>query len=195
MKNFFYSLTLFLLIGSLSLFAQSFAKKGIWELGGGLGFSSSTPVVNGESGDESLSTFMFQPYVGYFVIDGLELGLVPSFETSSFGELSSNSFGIYFAPAWNFDLKSNVYPFVEGRIGYNTITFKYEDEDGKVEQTASGLAYGGRAGVKLQLGNSALVNLSLGYTMVTLDPENWEGDRNGSNDFDVMVGFTVFLGK
>jgi len=195
MKKFFYLLVITLIVGSVSLSAQNFARQGVWELGGGIGFSSSTGVSNGESADDAATTFIFEPYIGYFVINSLELGLIPRFNSYSFGDYSINSFGIYFAPAWNFDLQSNLFPFIEGRIGYNTSTVEYEDEEGTVEQTLSGLAYGARGGLKYQLGNSALVNVSLGYTMVTLDPEDSEGDRNGSNDFDVMVGFTVFLGK
>lgn len=195
MKKFFYLLTIILIVGSVSLSAQNFANKGVWEFGGGIGFSSTTYVYDGESGDDALTSFMFEPYIGYFVINSLELGLIPSFETSSFGDVSSNSFGIYFAPAWVFNLQSNVFPFIEGRVGYNTSTLTYDDEEGEVEETASGLAYGARGGVKVQLGNSALVNASIGYMMSTMEPEDWEGDRVGSDTFDIMVGFTVFLGK
>jgi len=195
MKNFFYLLTITFIVGSISLSAQNFANKGVWEFGGGIGFSSTTFVFDGESGDDALTTFMFEPYIGYFVINSLELGLIPSFETTSFGDFSSNSFGIYFAPAWNFDLQSNVFPFIEGRIGYNTSTTTIEDEEGDEEETLSGLAYGARGGVKVQLGNSALVNASIGYMMTTMEPDGWEGDRVGSDGFDLMVGFTVFLGK
>jgi len=194
MKKFFYLLVLTLVVGSVSLSAQNFAKKGVWEFGGGIGFSSVTYVFDGESADDALTTFMFEPYVGYFVIDCFELGLIPSFETTSFGDVSQSSFGVYFAPAWNFDLKSNVFPFIEGRIGYNTSS--YDDGDSETEDpSSSGLAYGARGGAKFQLGNSALVNASIGYTMVTMEPDGWDGGRIGSNGFDIMVGFTVFLGK
>jgi len=195
MKKFFYLLVLTLVVGSVSLSAQSFAKKGVWEFGGGIGFSSVTYVYDGESADDAATSFMFDPYVGYFVINSLELGLIPSFETFSLGDYSSNSFGIYFAPAWNFDLQSNVFPFIEGRIGYNTNTVTIQDEEGDQEETASGLAYGARGGAKFQLGNSALIFASIGYTMSTMEPDGWEGDRVGSDAFDIMVGFTVFLGK
>jgi len=97
MKKFFYLLVLILVVGSVSLSAQSFAKKGVWEFGGGIGFSSVTYVYDGESADDAATSFMFDPYVGYFVINSLELGLIPSFETFSLGDYSSNSFGIYFA--------------------------------------------------------------------------------------------------
>ena len=195
MKKFTYVILTLMLISSISVFGQNFAKKGVWELGGGIGFSSTTFVSGGESVDDALTTFMFEPYIGYFIINNLELGIIPSFETTSWANSSSNSFGVYFAPAWNFDLKSNLYPFLEARIGYNTSTIEFEDEELAFEQTISGLAWGARGGVKLQLGNSALVNASLGYTQTTANPEDWDGDRNGTNGFDVMVGFTVFLGK
>ncbi|MBK9098775.1 MAG: outer membrane beta-barrel protein [bacterium] len=191
MKKFTFALFTLILVSSISIFGQNFAKKGVWEFGGGIGFSSTTFVSNGESGDDVLTTFTFEPYVGWFVINGLELGLIPSYQTASLGDYSENSFGIYFAPAWNFDLQSQLFPFIEGRIGYNTVTA----DNGEDSQTLSGLAYGARGGLKYQLGNSALVNFSLGYNMTTLNPEDWDGDRNGTNNFDVMVGFTVFLGK
>jgi len=191
MKKFFYSFLLLFVLGSVSINAQHFTGKGVWEFGGGVGFSSSTGVFDGESADDAFTTFTFEPYMGYFVINNLELGLIPSFQSQSMGDISISSFGVYFAPAWNFDLQSNLFPFIEGRIGYNSATY----DDGETDQTLSGLAYGGRGGLKLQLGNSALVNVSIGYTMITLNPEDWDGSRNGSNDFDIMAGFTVFLGK
>ena len=194
MKKFTLILVTLMLLSSISVFGQNFAKKGVWELGGMIGFSSTTIVFNGESGDDALTTFRFEPYVGYFVINCLELGLVPSYQTSSFGDLSESTFGIYFAPAWNFDLQSQWFPFVEGRIGYASVS--YDDGDPNTDDlTNSGFAWGARGGAKYQIGNSAIASLSLGYTQNTLNQDGWEGDRNGTNVFDVMFGFTVFLGK
>jgi hypothetical protein len=187
-------ITLIVLLLSFSLNAQNFAKKGVIELGGSAGFSSITSVFNGESAENSTSVFMIEPYVGYFIMNGLELGLIPSFSTYSHGDASQTDFGIYFAPAYNFDLKSSLYPFIEGRIGYNTSS--YDDGNSETEDASSGgLAWGLRGGVKVQLGNSALLNFALAYNQITMNPENWDGDRNGYNSFDVMAGFTVFLGK
>lgn len=187
-------ITLIVLLLSFSLNAQNFAKKGVIEMGGSAGFSSITSVFNGESAENSTSVFMIEPYVGYFIMNGLELGLIPSFSTYSHGDASQTSFGVYFAPAYNFDLKSSLYPFIEGRIGYNTSS--YDDGNSLTEDaSSSGLAWGLRGGVKVQLGNSALLNFALAYNQITMNPENWDGDRNGQNSFDVMAGFTVFLGK
>jgi hypothetical protein len=197
MKKFFYLLTITFIVGSISLSAQSFAKKGVWELGGSAGFSSSTSVANGESAEDAFTTFMFSPYIGYFVVDCFELGLIPSFVSQSFGDnYSANSFGVYFAPAWNFDLQSNLFPFIEGRIGYNTTSTTVTDDEGdETEYNTSGLAWGLRGGVKVQVGNSALVNLALFYDQLTMDPDNWDGDRNGQNVFGVTAGFTIFWGR
>ena len=175
-------------------FSQNFATKGTVELGGSLGFSSTTGVYDGESADDALSTFIVQPYVGYFVINGLELGLVPSFISMSYGDQSQSNFGIYFAPAWNFDLRSNLFPFIEGRIGYNTAS--YDDGNSLTDDpSSSGLAWGLKGGVKVKVGNSALVNLALSYDQITMNPEDWDGDRNGQNIFGVNAGFTIFLGR
>lgn len=194
MKKFVSILIAIMMLSSISVFGQNFANKGVWELGGMIGFSSTTIVFDGESANDALNTFRFEPYVGYFVINSLELGLIPSYQTSSFGDASESTLGIYFAPAWNFDLKSQWFPFIEGRIGYASISYDSGEPDSD-EITNSGFAWGARGGAKYQIGNSAIASLSLGYTQNTLNPDNWEGDRNGTNIFDVMFGFTVFLGK
>ncbi|MCJ7555266.1 MAG: hypothetical protein MUO34_15450 [Ignavibacteriaceae bacterium] len=197
MKKFFSFFFLVLLFGSITLNAQYFATKGTIELGGSAGFSSSTSVDNGETAEDAFTTFNFAPYVGYFVVNSLELGLIPSFVSQSFGDnYSANAFGVYFAPAWNFDLKSNLFPFIEGRIGYNTTSTTVTDGEGvETEFNSSGLAWGLRGGLKVQVGNSALVNLALFYDQLTMDPDNWDGDRNGENVFGVNVGFTIFWGR
>ena len=191
MKNLFYSLMFLIFFGSVSIYAQGFANKGVWELGGMIGFSSSTDVDNGETADESLTTFTLEPYVGYFVINSLELGLIPSFTSLSQGGASRSYFNIYFAPAWNFDLNSQAFPYLEGRIGYGTDTYSPSEGD---DVTESGMSWAIRGGLKYQVGSSAIVNVSLGYTQHTRNPKDWDGDRNGTNVFDVMAGFTIFVG-
>lgn len=184
MKKLTFLFTALFVFTSLS-FSQNFATKGTIEAGGSLGFSSATSVSNGESSSNSLSTIRLEPYIGYFIVNGFELGLEPSFTLQSSGGNSSASFGIYFAPAWNFDLKSKLFPFLEGRIGYNSFN----------DASSSGLAWGLRGGVKVQVGNSALVNLALSYDQITKNPKDWDGKRNGENIFAVNAGFTIFFGR
>lgn len=180
-----------LTIFSITLNAQNFAKRGVIEAGGSLGFSSQTAVMNGQSDDKSTTTISIEPYVGYFIIDGVELGLIPSFVRSSYGDNSNSMFGIFFAPAYNFDTRGNLFPFIEGRIGYNSRTIKTPGG----ESTLSGLSWGGRGGIKVKVGCSSLANVALSYMQYTYNPENWTGDRNGYNIFAIHVGFTVFFGR
>jgi len=165
---------------------------GTVELGGTLGFNSTTQVSNGEAADESSTTIFFNPYFGYFFINSLEVGIIPTFSSSSFGDQSQNNFGVLLAPAYNFDLGNCWYPFIEGRVGYNTSS--QDDGDDETEDPSfSGLAWGFRGGVKAQVGNNALVNVGVFYNNVTMNPENWEGDRNGQNVFGIEAGVAIFL--
>ncbi len=97
-------LTLF----SITLNAQNFAKSGVIEAGGSLGFSSQTAVFNRQSDDKSTAAISIEPFVGYFIIDGVELGLIPSFVRSSYGDNSNSMFEIFFAPVYNFDMRGNL---------------------------------------------------------------------------------------
>jgi hypothetical protein len=192
MKKLFTLFTILFLTCGISLFAQNFAKMGTVELGGTLGFNSTTQVSNGEAADESSTTIFFNPYFGYFFINSLEVGIIPTFSSSSFGDQSQNNFGVLLAPAYNFDLGNCWYPFIEGRVGYNTSSL--DDGDDQTEDPSfSGLAWGFRGGVKAQVGNNALVNVGVFYNNVTMNPENWEGDRNGQNVFGIEAGVAIFL--
>lgn len=171
--------------------AQDFAKRGVIEAGGSISFTSTTAVSDGETADDSHSAFSFMPAIGYFIIDGLELGLLPVFRSSSFGDASQTDLGIYFAPQYHFDLKSSIYPFVGAMVGYNSTNI----DDGTNDATYSGISYGGLAGIKVQVGKAALVNIGVNYFMFTYNPEDWDGDRNGSNEFGISAGFSIFFGR
>lgn len=188
------SLFVIFLLGTSFIYAQNFPSKGTIELGGSVGFSSTTSVYNGESSDHSLTSFSLQPYFGYFIINNFELGIVPSFTSLSYNDQSQTNFGIYVAPAWNFDLHSNIFPFVEARLGYNTSS--YDDGNSLTDDpSSSGLAWGLRGGLKAQVGNSALVNVAVSYDQITLEPSGWSGDRIGENIFGINAGFTIFFAR
>ena len=181
--------------------AQKFAKQGAVEVGGSISFNNITMVADGKSADESLSVFLLAGNIGYFITDGLELMVVPSYMNMSVEDVSLSGLLLYFAPAYVFDLRSNVFPFIQGMIGYNSLTVDLGGSTSGLpgvssgEQTLSGLSYGGAGGIKVQLAKNALLNCSVSYMMLTLDPENWEGDRNGADVITVGAGFTVFFGR
>ena|ERR1035437_2200245 len=185
MKKFF-TIIVFILSVSIVTFSQDLAKKGTWELGGGIGFSSLTYVDAGTTdANGAHTTFSISPEAGYFITDNFELGLLPlSFTSSSYNGNSSSQFNFLVAPTWNFDLQSKVYPYVQALIGYGSISSGGSSE--------SGLDYGGQAGIKVQIASSSVLNIGLQYLSVTRDPSG-SSDRYGYNYFQLMAGFSVFL--
>ncbi|MFH1198065.1 MAG: opacity family porin [bacterium] len=191
MKKLFTLFVIIFFTNSSGSLAQDYAKKGALEIGGNVFFTMTTTVSNGESAENSTITFGAEPYIGYFITNGFEIGLLPTFINSSYDEDSETVLGIFLAPAYVFDLKSKVFPFIEARVGYNSVTF----DDGNNSSTSSGISFGGRAGVKVVLGKNALLNLAASYMMITTNPEDWEGDRCGQDIIAIGAGFTIFLGK
>jgi len=157
---------LFLFITSIS-FAQStsiapeqtFTQPGTFELGGSISFSSQKY----ESSSSSTSIFSINPYVGYFVVKGFELGISPgiSFQRTSY--MHATTFNVFFAPAYNFTLSGGLFPYVEALIGY---TSYHEKDDGQFEdytEIREGYAIGGVAGFKAAVRQNALVIFSIQY--------------------------------
>ena len=162
-----------------------FASKGTTELGGSISFQSTTPVSRGSTGD-ALTILSFQPFIGYFITDGFELGLNPLGITSiSYFGSSATSISIFLAPSYNFqtDRKGIAYPFLEALLGYTSTS------NGS---TASGFSWGGRAGVKLAVTGKGLLNFGVQYLQITLNREG-ETERTGTNQFAISAGFTVWL--
>jgi hypothetical protein len=203
-------LTIFIFILSLNIvtFSQDFAKRGTWELGGSIGFMSSTGVSAGQTDPAATSTFSFSPEAGYFITDNFELALLPfSIGTKSTPNFHYNiqnnqivittttttttSFNFLIAPTWNFDMQSNIYPYIQALIGYGTISEKDNIPNG-YDYTVSGLDYGAGAGVKLQVARSSILNLGVSYLMTNRE-QSGESSRFGDNIFQIMAGFSVFI--
>lgn len=159
--------------------AGGFASPGVFELGGGLTFQSTTNVTNGNTGGTT-TMFSLQPYVGYFITDGFELGFNP------FGiqTVEGNTTLLFLlAPSYNFRTGSIAYPFIEGLLGLAS----HSDGD-----TRSGFSWGLRGGVKLAIVGNSLLNLGLEYLQITENP-SWATDRYGYNQVAFNVGFTVWF--
>jgi hypothetical protein len=166
---------------------KSFAQKGVVELGGSVSFSSRVAVYNGSTYGDAFTTFSVQPYIGYFVTDKFELGVNPLGITyMSQGSSNATQIGIFLAPSYNFTTTSgNLFPFIEGLIGYTSQT-----STGSTD--LSGLSYGGRAGIKVPVGGSGLLNIGVQYLMITLN-RSGSSSRNGENDLAIAAGFAVWL--
>jgi hypothetical protein len=192
MKRLF-TILVFVLSVSIVTFSQDFAKKGMWELGGSVGFTSSTYVsadINDPNG--ATTTFSISPEAGYFITDNFELSLLPfSFISSSYHTYSSSQFNFLLAPTWNFEMHSNIYPYIQALIGYGTESFKNDVPYG-YDYTVSGADYGFQAGIKLQVAKSSILNFGLSYLM-TNRKQSGETGRFGDNILQVMAGFSVFV--
>ena len=92
-----------------------FGMHGTVELGGSVAFASMQNVVKGSTGSwiYDLSAI---PYAGYFILDGVELGINPaglSYQKGT-GDSSAVQLRMLFAPSYNFHTSTMVTPFVEG---------------------------------------------------------------------------------
>ena len=187
------SIVALLAIASLCASAQEqrrhFTSRGTIELGGSMSFMATQPVVSDKRG-ETIYSFDFFPYVGYFIIDGLELGLNPlGIDVVSAGSTTQTSLRILFAPSYNFRTPTIATPFVEGLGGLSLYS---TNVTGTGTTTRTGFTWGGRAGVKVALVERGLLNLAIQYLQVTANPEGSTA-RNGSNEFSVSVGWTVWF--
>jgi hypothetical protein len=203
-------------------FAQDFAKKGIWELGGSVSYTNNSFVFDGESGEAngfkipSASTFLVNVPVYYFIADGWQIGLVPEYASLSLGsddfDISASVYGIFLSTSYVFKTGGSVYPFIEGKIGYSSANITIDGEqagfvtvfrnnnevrqNGELfDQAASGIGWGFSGGIKVQIAKGALINFAAGYQQRTLDPEeNPESGISGDLDRTGINSIMVSLG-
>ncbi len=180
---------IFLLISSNSHAqnTQNFAKQNTWEIGGSISLSYTQKVSNGNANDNGLNIFKLYPYVGYFVTDGFEIGIIPAIELESGQGITSNSFAIYAAPSYNFYTKSLAYPYVQGAFGYNRISY------GGNSSTYSGIAWALEGGMKINIAGNSLLKIGLDYGQKTLNGSDSSDDRDGVNTLSFVAGFNVFF--
>jgi hypothetical protein len=166
--------------------AKTFAVRGTFELGGSVSYSASWSVANGSTSGSALHQVTAMPYAGYFVIDGLELGVNPlGFTYVSQGSAHLSEFKVLGSVAYNFRLPSRVYPFVEGLAGYAFAS-------GSGVSDRGGFSWGGRGGLKVGIAGGALLTVGVQYLQVTLKPSGVTA-RSGYNELGAVVGFSVWL--
>ncbi len=184
MKNLLSVLLLVILLGSIA-FSQDFGKQGVIEFGGTAGFMSATPVYDGETGDAT-SYFMLEPSIGYFVIDGLEVGLNPLSivsESPSEGD-ALTTIGAWAFGAYHFMTMGKTYPYIEALLGYTSMS--------SGDNSYGGLAYGVGAGAKFEIAGGLLLNAAVDYRFYTYDSD-LTGGRDGANILLIGVGLSGFL--
>jgi hypothetical protein len=168
-----------------------FTSRGTVELGGSATYQSVWGVVSGTTSNSPAFIFSAMPFVGYFVIDGLELGLNPAgiVVSGGTGRSTVTQLRALFAPSYNFRTSTVSTPFVEGLAGVTTQT---TDATAGGTTTLAGFTWGGRAGIKVALTERGLLNIGVQYLQVTLNPSG-ASSRNGYNELSVTAGWTVWL--
>jgi hypothetical protein len=172
---------------------NKFALKNTWEVGGSFGFSSINFVTNGKTSNETITFIGLSSYGGYFIEDGFELGIIPSVGYLKYDDEDLTIFEFSIAPAYNFHTESSAYPYVQGAIGYNSLSYTYKSYFGDTKETNSGLVWKLEGGVKINIFGNSLLKLAAAYDQRTLNPDNYTGDRNGLNTFSFVAGFNVFF--
>ncbi len=180
-----------LIVATAELSAQegrkTFASQGTVEVGGSISFSSTWGVSGGTVENDPVITFTAEPYVGYFVIDGLEVGANPLGVTVlSSGNTTVTALDLYGSVAYNFKTPSKIFPYLEGLAGYTMVTV--------TNSTSSngGFSWGGRGGIKVALTPGALLNLGAEYRQVDLSPSGASG-RYGYNRLAAVAGFSIWF--
>lgn len=187
-----------LLTGS-ALASERFGLRGHVELGGSIDFTN----ISFSDSSKSTGIFSISPYVGFFAINQLEIGLKPIVTiVSPPSGNSTTDLAIFLAPSWNISSRNSVVtPFVEGLIGFSSadvtvVTVNQNPPPGVPaisvsSETVSGLAYGGRGGIKVQISDYGLLNFGLQY--ISLDRKTSKAASSmRENRFSVSLGFSLF---
>ena len=177
---------------------KKFATSGVFELGGSAGYSSFTEVTNGIASGSTISILNISPQLGYFVYNGLELGVntgvsfMPGYWPSGVSFVSSGGgsttiLQLFATLAYNFKNKSETtFPFLEGQVGYTSVS-----ESGN-SNTDSGIGFAFRGGMKMVATSHFLINLAAQYSAINLSEPNSTA-RYGFDFFSISVGFSGYF--
>ena len=169
--------------------SQSFATKGVYELGGTVSYQYTSSILGGNEVGH-INVLSILPYAGYFVSDNIEIGINPLGIQRTWVTSNGNTlYTILVAPAYNFKAQEHTYLFVEAQLGY---TGQTSSSSFSPSITANGFSWGGRVGGKIQVGNNGLLNLGIQYQQITLNQTGFPG-RMGRNTLMLSAGFTFWL--
>lgn len=192
MKSIFLVMTILLMItipsSSQTIKPKSiYAKQKTFEIGGDIFLTSteykseaSYPMYT--SSDETVLYFAVNVSAGVFVINGLKLGVEPVIAFQSYDNGNQTSLKLYFTPEYIFDLKTNVYPFIGGSVGYTSTSFSNSYNS----STESGFSWGAKGGLKVNAFGNSLINLGISYYSEAYNYNNTYGEVKRQNN---ILGF------
>jgi hypothetical protein len=171
-----------------------YAKQKTFEIGGDI-FLTSTKYTREETGhsssDHSQVDFIINGSAGLFVIDGLKLSVEPAIQITAYEDDTWTHLKLYFTPEYVFNTKSNIYPYLGGSVGYTSSAYSYSAGS---SQNQSGLSWGGKAGLKINVLGNALLNAGFSFYRETYNYTPSYGDVKQHYDvFGFKLGFSVFF--
>jgi hypothetical protein len=180
-------------------------KKGSWYMGGAwtAGFAKQGGDAYKDANDKTPSTFYIAPSAGYFFTDGLAVGALLGFESYTWGDYKSTSFGFgpklyYYFGAANDIVKGKMVPYATGSFTFNSHKTEYPGVTETVTTKTSG------SNIHLGLGGIYMFANSFGvfgeayYEMQkSKQKEPVEFDSVSGSEFGIMIGVNAFfsLGK
>jgi len=185
------TMLLSLLVLTTVMYAQT--EKGKWYISGSsdISYSSTTTTYEydgEEQGDLDLSQFNITPTIGYFVTDGLAVGLSFNVESSKQDDVTSNSILIGPMAKYYFGT-SNIKPFIQGGLYFGS----QKEDDDVDEAKAKASAWDLSGGVALFINDFASVDIGLGYGSATLTSKDDDKAKLKVNGLAFNVGFSLYF--
>ncbi len=172
-----------------------YAKQKTFEIGGEI-FLTSTEYKSEASypmyysSNETVLYFAVNASAGVFVINGLKLGVEPVIAFQSYDNGNQTSLKLYFTPEYIFDLKTNVYPFIGGSVGYTSTSYSNSYNS----STESGFSWGAKGGLKVNAFGNALINLGISYYSEVYNYNNTYGEvKRQNNIIGLKAGISLFF--
>ncbi len=164
--------------------------KGSWELGGGFWWNSASGDLYG---DDGVTTMMLDPEIGYFIMDGLAIGIELGMENRTAGDATNSEFG--FGPGIAYYLPMAMGPgHMYGELAYmmeskteNSGVAGADDQKHSYSHIVLGLGY------DVMLSDHTAVFGEFYYDMASgkmTDPT--ETDAESGSNMGIMIGLKVF---
>jgi outer membrane protein len=164
-----------------------------------LNFSSSNPKFESDDSNADLgrtTTLDFSPQIGFFVIDGLALGMelpiMYSLDKSE-SEDKYTSTSIAFTPFIRYYFgKGKLKPYLHGDVGFGNLKMKYEEKllATTSESTASLFLYEMGGGLAVFLNDKVSLDIGIAYASQSLTPK----EDNDNNFKSITSGFEAGIG-
>jgi hypothetical protein len=204
-----------MLFGSVS--AENATGKGHWMIDGSstAGFAKASGELWEDGNGDTPSTFQISPSLSYFLADGLALGALVIFQSSTWGDTKTTGFHAgpqltWFPTGKNVtESKGEILPYLNASIRLMSDKTTYEDsENGTAKRVAafddefteSGWAARFMAGgmffasTHVGLHANAYFELQSAKFKTNVDGNESESDSFSGSEFGIMLGVTGFFG-